>query len=314
MDHGSRTTQGFGKGHAGKKPSFLGPMLFLSLLTLLLAFSVGLLLRESLKQKEAVETTIMEKEDLSQQKEELIVKLDELEQSCLELAEANLGYEQELAEKKEEINRLRERVRQAPSPEVLAGYMEQVREMDLQLEDYGERIAKLQEENRLLAGENVQMRTALDQVTAISSELQSENLEMAEQIRSASILNLTDVQVTPMRETRRGERETRRARRTSMLQICFTIQRNTLAQAGDHAFYFQVIAPDDRVLISPGQESFMLREQQLPLSLKENIDYQNIEKTACVVFNYPSGFEKGMHQFRIYSGENELWHGFFELN
>jgi hypothetical protein len=292
----------------------VAPLLFLSLLTIVLAFSVGLLLRQALKQREIVEVTIVEKEDLSAQKEELALKLNELELSCQELAEANLGYEKELQAKHEEIQRLREQVRRAVSPEVLAGYVERIDEMGVQLADFSERIGQLQAENRLLSGENVQIRSALDQVTAISNELQSENLEMAEQIREASILNLSDIQVMPLRDTRRGERETTRARRADKLRICFTIQKNTLAHAGDHTFYFQLTGPDNQLLAYGAPEEFGFQEQRLPLSHRERVNYQNVEKTACVVFDYPSGFEKGNHQLRIFSGDNELWHGFFELN
>jgi predicted nuclease with TOPRIM domain len=314
MAYGTSTNQKFGHSGSRKKQSFAAPVIFLSLLTLVLAVSVGLLLRQALKQKEIVEVTVLEKQDLSAQKDSLIGKLNELETAYQILVETNTGYQQELLARQEEIQRLREQIRQAVSPEVLAQCIGKIEDMKVQLGEFRERMSQLQAENRVLSGENVQIRTALDQVTSISNELQSENLEMAEQISRASILNLSDVEVVPLRDTWRGERETMRARRADKLRVCFTIQKNTLAHAGEHTFYFQFLGPTNEVLENQFQESVDLQGQQTDLSHKENIIYQNAEKTACVDFDYPAGFEKGTHQLLIFSGEHELWRGLFDLN
>ncbi len=314
MERGTSTGKKFGNSISRKKQSFAAPVIFLSLLTLLLAVSVGLLLRQALKQKEIVEVTVIEKQDLYSQKEVLIQKLNDLEAAYQILVSANAGYRQELLSNKEEIQQLREQIRQVGSPEVLALYVSRIEDMNVQLDDFRSRIDHLQSENRVLTGENVQIRSALDQVTGISNELQSENMEMAEQIRRASILNLSDVRILPLRETRRGERETMRASRADKLRVCLNIQKNTLAEAGEHAFYLQFLGPNNQVLGNEFQESFDFQGQQISLSHKESIYYQNAEKTACVDFDYPAGFEKGTHQLRIFSNGNELWRGLFDLN
>lgn len=314
MDYGAKPNQKFGHSGSRKNQSFAAPVIFLSALTLLLAVSVGLLMRQALRQKEAVEVTVLEMEDLSAQKEVLIQNLNDLEEAYQLLVSTNAGYRQELLERKEEIQRLREQIRQVGSPEVLALYISRIEDMNGQLDDFRTRIEQLQAENRVLSGENVQIRGALDQVTAISNELQSENLEMAEQIRRASVLTLTEVRINPLRETRRGERETLRASRTDILRVCFTIQKNTLAQAGEHVFYIQFLGPNNQVLANDFQGHFDFQGQQVSLSHKESIYYQNTEKTACVDFHNPAGFEKGTHQLRIFSGGQELWRGLFDLN
>ena len=314
MDRGTSTGKKFGNSSSRKNQSFAAPVIFLSLLTLLLAVSVGLLLRQALKQKEIVEVTVIEKQDLYSQKEVLIQKLNDLEAAYQILVSANAGYRQELLSKQEEIQRLREQIRQVGSPEALALYISRIEDMNVQLDDFRSRINQLQSENRVLTGENVQIRSALDQVTAISNELQSENVEMAEQIRRASILNLSDVRILPLRETRRGERETLRASRADKLRVCFNIQKNTLAEAGEHTFYLQFLGPNNQVLDNGFQGAFDFQGQQVSLSHIESINYQNAEKTACVDFDYPAGFEKGTHQLRIFSGGNELWRGLFDLN
>lgn len=304
-----------GSGRPGsKRQSFVAPVIFLSLLTLLLAVFVGLLLKQALKQKEFVEVTEIEKEDITAQKDALLLQLTELESAYENLARLNADYELEILAQKEEIQHLRSQIRRVGSPEALALYIARIEDMNLQFEGFQEKIHQLEAENRVLSGENVQIRSALSQISTISDDLQRENRQMAEQIDRASILSISEVQIVPFRETRRGERETLRARRAEKLRICLTIPKNLLAHTGDHEFFFQITGPDNQVLENEFLGNFEFSGQQIKISHKEDINYQNVDTTACIVFDFPAGFEKGGHQLRIFSDRQELWRGLFELN
>jgi hypothetical protein len=301
-------------GGGSRKQSFVAPIVFLSLLAIVLAVSVGLLLRKALTQQETVRVTMLEKDALGLQKQELVLKLDSLDRAYDDMAEANTLLEQEIRAQQAEIRRLRNLVQQAVSPEELAHCVEQMEAMGREMALLSDRIRLLEEENRTLSGENVQFRSALSQATVLRDELQEANREMSEQIERAGRLEVASVEVVPLRETRRGDRETTRATRAGKLRICFVIRENQLARTGEHEFYFQILCPDNEVMGPQPPVTLPLNGQETAMSFQEAIRYGNQQQETCVVFKPEDGFEKGTYQLRLFTADRELWRGLFALN
>lgn len=297
----------------GRKSSFIAPIVFLSVLTIVLAFAVGLLIKQSLKNMAQKERIVQEKEQLLVQRDMLLVELDTLEMAYNDLSARYAGFEKEFNIQKEEIARLRAQVVRGETRAALLDSEKKIMELNDQLESFQQQLAQLTTENDELSSENRQMRSALIDMATATEELEREKEQMSGQIRKAAVLSVFNVELLPLRETRRGETETSRARNVSKLRICFTIAENTLARKGEHRFYFRIIGPDKMVLAPQGIVNASVAGQQYETSFMETLNYQNREESFCANFSGAGKYAKGIYQVSIFSEDRELWDGIVEL-
>ncbi len=299
---------------AGSAASSWAPILFLSVLAILLAVAAGLFMRKSLRQSHEIEVIAEARQDLADQKERLLFELNEIEASYQELSAAHSGLNEAFQAQKEEIRRLRMQIHTEGSRQALAQYERQIKEMALQLIDYQEKLALLEEDNLMLSNENLQMKAALSQAASAQSSLQQEMFEMEEQMRRAAGLKIYGMSVVPLRETRRGDRETNRARRTDKLQLCFTIQENLLARIGEYPFFFRLKDPGGN-LVKPGAGHFFQYDLiEVEASFRKDINYEGKEKAVCVELPCGNGLDRGTYLIEVYVEGRFLYTGRFELN
>lgn len=299
---------------AARSSSALAPVLFLSVLAVLLAVAAGLFMRKSLQQSREIMIVASEKQALTDQKEQLLMELNEIEASYQELSASYSQLEEAFQEQKEEIRRLRMQIHTEGSRQALEQYDRQIKEMALQLNDYQEKLDLLEENNEVLNSENQQMKAALLQAASTHSNMQQEILEMEAQMRRASGLKIYGVSVTPFREGRRGDRETSRARRTDKLKVCFTIQENLLARIGEYPFYFRVIDPAGNLLKPGSGHSFQYDLEEMSASFREDVLYEGKELSLCVELSCENSLEQGTYLLEVYVEGRPLYSGRFELN
>ncbi len=296
-----------------KKLSLTAPILFLALLSLVLAISVGLLLRQALNKADTVHIVTIEKLALTNQRDSLLVQLDLLETAYDSLLVKYQDFGLQVSFQRQELNRLRSAIQSGVTREVLAQCEKRMQELSVELSEYQDQLALLNAENQMLSGENMQIKTALQQMSERNIELEQQKQELADQVEMVSALKISQVAVRPTWERRRGVQETDRARRTDHVQVCFVIQENPLARAGDYNFYFRITDPDQRLLVADGVTETVYQGEQQNITDIKTVIYENAEIYQCFAFDSPSGFQKGIYHVEIFSEDKELWRGNFEL-
>ena len=136
---------------------------------------------------------------------------------------------------------------------------------------YKKRYLALQEEKEELLAENDRLKveneylaTSLDSTqvqlaerTVFTDSLLVQNTELANVVEDASALQTVGLKGMGVIERRSGRQiPTERAGRSDKIKICFTVAKNTLAEAGDKELYVQVIDPKNNVLGSNEQVQF----------------------------------------------------------
>src|SRR5690606_17149006 len=99
-----------------------------------------------------------------------------------------------------------------------------------------------------------------------------QNTELSSVVRDAAALQTVGLVGMGVIERSSGKQiPTERARRTDKIKVCFTIAKNTLAEAGDKELYVQVIDPKNNVLGSNDQIEF--EDEVLNYSLISRFNY-----------------------------------------
>ncbi|MBC3846502.1 chromosome partitioning protein ParA [Winogradskyella echinorum] len=166
-------------------------------------------------------------------------------------------------------------------------------------------------ENDRLKGENEYLASSLDSTqvqlaerTMFTDSLLVQNTELATVVEDASALQTVGLIGMGVLERSSGKQvPMERARRSDKIKVCFTVAKNTLAEAGDKELYVQVIDPKNNVLGANDQVQF--DDQVLNYSLISRFNYENRNLQICEYVSKPqdSKFEAGRYKINVFSAK-----------
>ncbi len=296
-----------------KKSKGIGTIIFLLILVLLLAVGGGLLLREFLEIQHEAEVAEKAKLEIAAQRDDLISQLDDLEEAFQKLSIEYSEMEGSLRAERATIRRLRAQLQRTGPQEPGEDVKERIEELEALLEEYKQKVERLKAENQELSGEKSQIQSSLNQATAYSSQLEREKGELEDLLKDAKILTISNIEATGIRERRRGDEPTDRARRTDKIQVCFTINKNLVAPAGNRDFYVRIIDPNNQVLTHFPDNTFMHEGDELSFTSTRTINFQNSAQDVCVIYDQDSRFDSGYYNIVIFSEGYELGYKIIEL-
>jgi len=189
-------------------------------------------------------------------------QLEEEKQALLtDLEELKINYEsalQENSELKSELEQAKVKV------ESLIAELEEVKATDLKIiRKYKNELYKLQKEkeqlfrvidslkqvNRMLVFEKDSLTQELQQLEETHQKVLEEKEKLAETVEKAKVLAATNLQVAGIKLKKNGKiLETKRAKKTEQIRICFSVPRNPVVEPGTQVIYAQVINPAGEVI------------------------------------------------------------------
>ncbi len=310
----NKKTQAGSNNQNSKGSANAAPVIFLSVFAILLAIAAGLLLRQVLESRAQVERAIYEKAEVVNEKEELTEKLNELEEEYVELSVKYEHLEGSLRQERARISRLRQELR-GIDPVDARMYKEQIEELEEKLEEYREQARVMEAEKQSLASEKSQMQTTLNQANAQINELDSKKEDLEELVEKASYLTISELTAQGIRERRRrGDQPTDRARRTDKIQVCFTVNENHVAPAGNRDFFIRIIDPNNRVLSVSDANTFEFEGEEIVYTRKREVNFRNEPQNVCVAWNQPDRFEKGYYNAVVFTEGREVGYQLFQLD
>jgi phage shock protein A len=295
-----------------------GVVIFLAVLAVLLALGGALLLRQLLSARYEAQLTAIEIKKVSDEKELLIEQLDELDARYTELSSKYQELEAQFAAERRKVSQLRAQLRgdAAVSGEFpnIAEYRERIEELELQLEAYTRQIEEMEAENLALSSENAQIRATLAQTSARNQLLETQTQELEEKVEKASLLTISNLEATALRERRRGDEPTDKARRADKLRICFTINQNLVAEPGNRDFFIRLINPLNQVLTTSPDNTIEFEGETIQYTLKRTTNFQNNSQEVCVMWNQDERFNKGYYNVVVFHEGREVGYKLFQLD
>lgn len=179
---------------------------------------------------------------------------------------------------------------------------------------YKEHMAQLSAQNaRLLEEKEVLVMESSANEQRISA-LAAENTDLTDQIRTASVLKLSNININGIRE-RRGNRESvdNRARNIDRFRIVFNLAENPLVVPGDLDVYIRVIDPNGN-LRTQNNQTFELSGNPLQYTDKSSILFTNQGETYTLEWVDAAGFKKGTYTIVLYTNNSTMGHSSIVLN
>ena len=236
----------------------------------------------------------------------------------------------------EELNRMKtqleaDKVALSRSGKVETGkYLAKIKQYETFLAEKDVEIAKLREENQLLASSNdslnvqvgslqterqtlVQRQTELaDSVTTFTAQ----NKELSEKVNRAAALkaqNFKVLAVTSKGKTR--DDDSYKAKRVDKIKMVFDLPENPLTRQETKDIYVRVLDPNGAVLAddATGSGEFEVNGQETKFSTRESVAYLNNNQKVEVVYDNTAQFRPGKYSVELYAEGYRIGGGNFVI-
>lgn len=140
------------------------------------------------------------------------------------------------------------------------------------VDSLGRENAELRDENSRVRNENRQISSRLNEANRVNETL-SERMTLAEK------LNVTGLQLTPIKKNGKTEKNVTKA---NQLKVTFTIPQNNSTPVGNKTIYLRITSPEGTLLGGGG--SFKFEGGSVPCSARKEIEYTGEEMSGVTIY------------------------------
>jgi hypothetical protein len=185
----------------------------------------------------------------------------------------------------------------ASNVQLIKRYRNEITTMRDIMKSYIVQIDSLNSRNKLLSQENVEIRTQMDQVRNMNTELSRSREDLTSKVQLASVVMATDINATSLN---RNDKETKRLNYLEKLRVCFMLRANPIAASGTKTVYMRVLRPDSLVITTSPDNIFEYNGNQMVYSAVRQVDYMNEDIEMCIFLDNNGDFVVGNYVVELY--------------
>lgn len=189
----------------------------------------------------------------------------------------------------------------ASNVQLIKRYRNEITTMRDIMKSYIVQIDSLNSRNKLLSQENVEIRTQMDEMRNINTELSQVRENLTSKVEMASVVSATDLVATLLNK---NGKETRRLNYLDKLRVCFTLRANPIAASGTKDVYLRILRPDSLVITGSADNLFSFQGNQVVYSAMRQVDYMNEDIEMCIFVDNNGDFVTGNYSAELYMDDN----------
>jgi len=145
-----------------------------------------------------------------------------------------------------------------------------------------------------------------DSLLTIKQKLEKDKKKLLYKTNKASVIKVNDLSVKGYVLKSNGKYSRRRkAKNIQLLKICFTMDKNEIADIGEEVFYVRLIAPDGNTVYEEKAGSGILTKSidgtKMKYTKRYNVDYSGQNEDICLILNKDFPLKKGRYQIEVYN-------------
>ena len=264
------------------------------------------------KANDRIVTISDEKTRMQTEIDKIEAELDNASSMNIKLSE-EMKTEQEIARK--QIGKLRAALTQGQlTQSQLAKAQEDIKQLKFIVSKYSSDIEALKKLNANLTTERNDLRSAVDSVSFVASDLEKQNDELNSKVKAAASLKTSNISIQALNVKNNGkENNASRANTTDKLRISFTLVNNPLGDKGMHNIYLRVIDPSGNLIITKNNGMFNSDEEELQYTYKTAIEFADDGRTYTIDWANNGNFQKGNYTVLLYSDGYSMGKGSLAL-
>ena len=139
--------------------------------------------------------------------------------------------------------------------------------------------------NNELIEENKVIKAKYHQEKVINKGLNKDKAELSVKIEEASVMKAYNITAEAIHIKRTGkEKIITKARKTKAIEVCFTLSKNVVIEAGKKDVYIRIARPDNKILTPGIAEDYVFdyKGERIQYSIFEQIIYDNEARELCL--------------------------------
>jgi flagellar basal body-associated protein FliL len=183
-----------------------------------------------------------------------------------------------------------------------------VDEQTLDLNELRVENRRLKKEKELLDKKYAEELEERKRLAQAGKDLQDTNEEINKKLKTASVLQTTNVGAKGLRLKNNGDRRgINTAKRTEFVEVCFDIVKNEVCEPGANRFYLRLISPSGAVVSDPNRGSGKLtlfeETEAISYTTSKIFEYNPSVKSLCMEwYAYPNTpFQAGRYRIELYN-------------
>lgn len=184
------------------------------------------------------------------------------------------------------------------------------------MKGYVRSIDSLNTLNVELRAENASVNRKLTESESQNEALRETNTELEGKVRLGAKLKALDMIAYGQRVKRNNvHRETNRAEKVEKVKVCFTLDKNEVAESGSKKIYVRLITPSGKVLSERTDESnmFQFEGRKGLFSMKKVVEYEKQELDLCMYWEVASSLSEGEYLVEAYADGMKIGNTSFTL-
>jgi hypothetical protein len=263
----------------------------------------GLLLWQFFDKKNSLDIANQTIVTTTAEKDALQMQLNQFKAEYEKLKSDNVNLQNQLSEKDEEIKakvvEIQNLIRLGGPAQIARAKAElaKLKEMN---DLYVSNIDSLNKITAQLQQENQNLSTNLSKEMSKNENLSAENSRLFSKVSAGSVLKALNINTEGLRYRNNGKEVlTNKAKQVQKIRTQFTLGENNVIDNGPVDVYIRVLGPDGAVM-SANKETMKVKGQEVFYTMKETVDYKNVDTPVQVMWAKGSEFVKGKYKVEIY--------------
>jgi hypothetical protein len=280
--------------------------------------------------------------ELTNQEAVIMEKVNEVSATRTKLDSLSTALNMKIAEVEklggdvEELNKVKaqleaDKVALSRSKKVETGkYLAKIKEYETFLAEKDTEIARLREENQLLASSNDSLNT---QVGTLRSEREvlvqrqtelsdsvmtytAQNKELSEKVNRAAALKAQNLKVLAVNSRGKAkDNDAYKAKRVDKLKLVFDLPENPLTRQETKDIYVRVLDPEGAVIAddATGSGEFEINGQETKFTSRESVAYMNNNQKVEMVYDNNTQLRPGKYSVELYAEGYRIGGGNFVI-
>lgn len=265
----------------------------------------GLLLWQFFDKKNSLDLANQTIVTTTAEKDALQVQLNQFKAEYEKIKADNSTLQNQLSEKDEEIKAKVTEIQQLirlGGPAQIARAKAELAKLKEMNDVYIAQLDSLNLINAQLQQENLNLSTNLSKEMSKNENLSAENSRLYNKVSAGSVLKTYDIITEGVRYRSNGrEVITNKAKLVNKIRTNFKLSENQVLDKGPIDIYIRTIGPDG-VVVTSDKQTFKAGGQDLLFTLKESVQYNNIETPVSVMWAKGSEWVKGKYNVEIFHG------------
>jgi DNA repair exonuclease SbcCD ATPase subunit len=263
--------------------------------------------QENEEQAEIIRVKNTELEDQIKRFEDLKTDFERQKQELQAMGLTNDSLENRIATISSDLNNLRSFRKSSFSLADQRKYRERASNLEKQLKQKDEEIAKLKEDNKVLFTENTALKSTQTSLSDTLTTMRRTQRDLSDKVALASRLEAQNINVSII-NNRGKEKEDKdeeyRAKRVDKIKISFNLAKNEVATKEPKDIMMRLIEPDGAALynLATGSGTFDFDGKETFYTAKKEIVYDNSQQPVTFTYSKGSEYKRGQHTVEIYSG------------